>query len=54
MSLLFPTVVNESETVASLVKNELEKKIELRPTRPSESLSALLQSPQCTCVPMNT
>ena len=37
MSLLFPTVINESETVASPVKNELEKKIELRPTRPTES-----------------
>ena len=54
MSLLFPTVVNESETVASLVKNELEEKTELRPTRPTESRSALLQSPQCTCVAMNS
>ena len=32
MSLIFTVVVNESETVASPVKNELEKKIELRPT----------------------
>lgn len=54
MSLIFTVVVNESETVASLVKNELVKKIELRPTGPTESQSALLQSPQCTRVPMNS
>ena len=54
MSLIFTVVVNESETVASLVKNELVKKIELRPTGPTESQAALLQSPQCTRVPMKS
>ena len=54
MSLLFTIVVNESEAVASLAKSELVKKIELRSTGPTESQSELLQSPQCTCVPMNS
>ena len=44
MSLLFTIVINESETVASLVKNELVKKIELRPTGPTESLCTLVST----------
>ena len=43
-----------NQRLASLVKNALVKKMEFSPTRPTESQSAILQSPQCTSVPMNS